>query len=342
MPTRARIARQLVNSIVAVCLACSVGGDTNPLAAFDETAQTAKTRQFDFRYEATIHGMPAGKTVRLWLPIPPTSEDQEVQIRDERLPGNARRGREGKYGNEMFYLESQPDSQGTLAATITYRVLRREVLADTRSPRVSGEEASKFLRPDAKVPVGGKSLRLLEDRRLPEDQLQLGRLLYDVVNQHMTYSKQGTGWGQGDADWACDSRFGNCSDFHSLFISLARAQGMPARFEIGFPLPDARGEGEIPGYHCWAKFHPANHGWIPVDISEANKVKEKDPRQVEYYYGNLTENRVTFSVGRDLVLEPPQSGPPLNFFVYPYAESQGKPVPADQIMRRFSYRDVSE
>src|SRR3989442_3682431 len=82
------------------------------------------------------------------------------------------------------------------------------------------------------------------------------RLFYDVVNEHMRYSKEGTGWGRGDAEWACDSKFGNCSDFHSLFISLARSQKIPAKFEMGFPLPDKRGKGEIGGYHSWARFKP--------------------------------------------------------------------------------------
>jgi transglutaminase-like putative cysteine protease len=82
-----------------------------------------------------------------------------------------------------------------------------------------------FLKPDAKVPIDAKPLSLLEGKKLPGEQLQLARLLYDVVNNHMRYSKEGTGWGQGDAVWACDNKYGNCSDFHSLFISLSRSPG---------------------------------------------------------------------------------------------------------------------
>ena len=59
----------------------------------------------------------------------------------------------------------------------------------------------------------------------------------------MKYSKEGKGWGQGDSVWACDSKFGNCTDFHSLFISLARGNKIPAKFEMGFPIPPKRGEG---------------------------------------------------------------------------------------------------
>ena len=71
---------------------------------------------------------------------------------------------------------------------------------------------ARFLQPDAKVPITGKPLELLKDKEVPADELQAGRLLYDLVNKHMTYDKSKPGWGQGDAVWACGSGFGNCSD----------------------------------------------------------------------------------------------------------------------------------
>ena len=66
----------------------------------------------------------------------------------------------------------------------------------------------------------------------------------------------------------CDAKHGNRVDFHSLLNSMARAERIPARFEIGFPVPD-RAEGAIPGYHCWAEFFASGPGWVPIDISEA-------------------------------------------------------------------------
>lgn len=301
----------------------------------------AKQRKFVFNYDVQVTGLSGGDRVRCWLPIPSSNEDQLVRIARLESPPHARTtiGTEPKYGNGILYIEATAQDSSPLATQASYQVTRFEVRADAKSDSVSRQEMEQFLLPDLKVPVGGKSLSLLEGKTLPSDQLRLGRLLYDAVNAYMTYSKQGTGWGQGDSEWACDSRYGNCSDFHSLFISMARANQMPAKFEMGFPLPSERGSGEIPGYHCWAKFKPVGRGWIPVDISEANKVKEKDPGMVEYYFGNLTENRVAFTVGRDLKLVPPQDGPPLNFLVYPYVEVNGKPYPGDKVERKFTYRD---
>jgi hypothetical protein len=305
----------------------------------DSLRTPPKVRQFLFTYKTTVTGLKPYQTARIWLPVAPSNAEQIVSIVQQRLPENARSqmGKEAKYQNAMLYVEAKPDAHGTIPVEVVYRVTRHEVKGDTTGMKDDMAEIEKYLRPDAKVPVGGKPLTLLDGKALPEDQTELGRFLYDVVDDHMKYSKEGTGWGNGDAEWACDSKFGNCSDFHSLFISLARSKEIPAKFEMGFPLPEARGQGDIAGYHCWAKFKPKGKGWIPVDISEANK----NPKMRDYYFGNLTENRIAFSEGRDLTLVPKQDGPALNFFIYPYVESEGKPYPGDKITRKFSYEDVT-
>jgi transglutaminase-like putative cysteine protease len=158
--------------------------------------------------------------------------------------------------------------------------------------------------------------------------------IYDYVFHTLRYDKSGEGWGRGDAMWACDSKHGNCTDFHSLFIALMRADKIPARFEIGFPLPAGGSQGEIPGYHCWSEFYVSGLGWVPVDISEA----WKDPARHDFFFGSLDTNRVQFTIGRDLTLVPPQSGPPLNYFVYPYVELNGQPY--DHVEKKFSFRDL--
>jgi hypothetical protein len=295
-----------------------------------------RTRTFLFTYSTTVTGLAPGKMASVWIPLPPSNEDQTVQIVSRDLPAREEIGQDPKCGNKTLYVEARASGAGTVFLAMTYRVTRREVKASLNPDDETAEQLRSYLQPDAYVPIGGEPLSLLKDRQLPKDQLASARLLYDVVNGHMRYSKQGTGWGRGDAVWACQSGYGNCSDFHSLFISLARTEKIPAKFEIGFPLPVQRGSGEITGYHCWAKFHPAGHGWIPVDISEANK----DPKKRDYYFGNLTENRVEFSTGRDLELVPRQKGKPLNFLIFPYVEVDNQQYPADKVKTRLTYQDL--
>lgn len=298
-----------------------------------------KSRTFQFTYETTITGLKPHQEAKVWLPIPVSNDDQKVEIVSRNWPTATafKMAREPQYGNEILFLDAKANAEGNIPVKLTYRVTRFEVKGErSRTMEEDAEHLKRFLQADALVPIAGKPLDLIKDRKLPADPMGKAKVLYDVVNNHMRYSKEGTGWGNGDAVWACDSKYGNCSDFHSLFISLARANKIPAKFEIGFPLPPKRGEGKITGYHCWAKFKPEGKGWVPVDISEANK----DPKMKDYYFGNLTEDRVAFSTGRDIELVPKQAGKPLNYFIYPNVEVDGKPYPKDKIKNQFSYKDV--
>ena len=74
----------------------------------------------------------------------------------------------------------------------------------------------------------------------------------------------------------------------------------------------------------------------PVDISEADKTPEK----TDYFFGTICQNRFSMTSGRDLVLEPRQQGGPVNFFIYPYAEVDGKPGEV-RVKRSFTFRSLN-
>jgi transglutaminase-like putative cysteine protease len=199
---------------------------------------------------------------------------------------------------------------------------------------LSAEDRRTYLAPEPMVPLDGKIRELALDatKGLTVEE-EKARAIYDKVTSMLKYDKSGTGWGRGDALFACDAKRGNCTDFHALLIGMARSVGIPARFAIGLPLPPPRGSGEIAFYHCWAEVYVTGRGWIPVDSSEASK----NPTKRDYFFGHHDENRLEFSRGRDLRLVPPQHGPPLNFFVYPYAEVDGKPHEAFE--HKFAFTD---
>lgn len=294
-----------------------------------------KSRTFRFTYEATVNGLEANQAARVWIPVPSTSSDQTIELIEQELPGASKLGTEPRFGNRILYVDARSNREGAVPIKVTYLVSRREVRPGLSKPTSAEEDL--FLKADAKVPADGKHLRLLDGKKLPADPFETSRLLYDIVNAELRYNKEGTGWGQGDVNWVCDSKYGNCTDFHSLFIGLVRSQKMPGKFEIGFPLPEKRGSGAVTGYHCWAKFLLAGRGWVPVDISMANQ----NPKLKDYCFGNLTEDRIAFSTGRDIDLVPKQESPPLNYFVYPHVEVSGKAWPAEKIVRKFAYEDVN-
>lgn len=331
------------NRISAFVIASLLFGVTSAAEAQTKVkSEPTKERKFRLTYAAKILDAPAGAKVRAWIPVPPSSGEQSVKALLAVIPAlGGEEGIEDKFGNKMLSFEVAAPKSGEVAFSTSYQVTRKEVHGlppekmGMKPVKLTDEQRKLLLSADTRVPVGGKPLELLAGKELPAEQLELARLLYDRVDEHVKYDKSRPGYGRGDVLWVCDSRFGNCTDFHSLFISLARAKGIPARFEIGFSVPEKRGEGPITGYHCWAFFWLDKQGWVPVDISEA----DKNPSMKEYYFGNLTENRVTFSQGRDLTLVPKQAGESLNFFIYPYVEVDGKAWPAEKVKLEVSYQD---
>lgn len=305
-----------------------------------------RVRHFTFHYAFTVKNVAPGERVRVWIPLAHSDAFQDVKVTAKAGDLALRQVSQPEYGNVALYAEAAKAQKEEYKFSVDYDVERREhvALVDGKpasagpafkqpAPRL---ELARALQADRLVPITGVPADLAaEQTKGATTQLEKAKDIYDYVFRTMKYDKSGTGWGHGDTLWACDSKHGNCTDFHSVFISMARAQKIPARFQIGFPLPADKTSAEIPGYHCWAEFYIGSIGWIPVDISEAWKHQEKH----DYFFGAHDVNRFQFTQGRDLKLSPAQDGQPLNYFVYPYVEVAGKEYPNVSIA--FSFEDAN-
>jgi transglutaminase-like putative cysteine protease len=309
---------------------------------------SVREREFTFEYKATLKDLPAGvQKVELWIPVPHEDSYQRIVNLHVETPYPYRIST-GDQGNAILHLQLEHPKDGNIPVTLTFQAIRRErvqplvdVAAKMDAARhrdLAPADLARWLKPDRLVPTDGQirtwAREVVEAAHARTD-LEMARAIYNHVVATVKYDKSGKGWGRGDIYYACDARRGNCTDFHAIFIGYARAMGIPARFAIGFPLPADQGQGQIAGYHCWAEFYAKGIGWVPVDASEA----AKNPDKREYFFGAHDENRVEFSKGRDVVLTPRQQGDALNYFVYPYAEVDGKEYTA--IDTRYSYRDVA-
>ncbi len=301
-------------------------------------------RTFRFSYNFTVKDIPSGtKRVRVWVPVPQSDPHQTVRVLAVESPVKTRMTHETEYGNRMMYAEIQNPTSDKAAFTIEYKITRREysrgdyaqLERTDQKPAIVPTSMNRLIAPDTLIPTDGKIKELaVEVTGSQSGTVAKAKAAYDYFFTNMRYDKTGSGWGRGDALWACDSKHGNCTDFHSPFIGVLRADGIPARFDIGFPLPEKKDNGDIPGYHCWAEFYAIKTGWIPVDISEAWKAKDKR----DYFFGTVDANRVQFSTGRDVMLSPKQDGPALNYFVYPYVEIDGKPY--EKLDKQFSFEEI--
>lgn len=277
------------------------------------------SRSMEFEYSVKVINIPEdAKNVSVLIPVPQTDPHQVVAAVKIESPFAYTQLTDSQYGNKVVRIDLADDAPGSFEIKMIVSVNRKRYTALDGSMKgidsPSDDLLKRLLAADRLIPLDGPVME--EKEKVVKDKmtdLRKARVIYNYLVESMKYDKSGDGWGRGDAVYACDSRAGNCTDFHSLFIGMARASGIPSRFVMGFPVPANKEQGEISGYHCWAEFYTEDLGWVPVDASEANKHPEKK----EFFFGSLDQNRIAFTYGRDIDFGIEELKEPLNFIIYP-------------------------
>lgn len=300
----------------------------------------AKERTALVTVSVKLASPPSAETVRLWMPYPMSDGNQEIT--DIQVDGNfTRQGvyREGVFGNPILFAEWK-NVPGERTMTYAFRVARKELVTRNFPEKelpYSREEFRKELAQAAVVSTDGPVKELAGRITVGKStNREKARAIYDWIVDNMRRDPTTKGCGMGDVEGLLSSLGGKCADLHSVLVALARAAGVPAREVFGLRLPKGAEGDMTKAQHCWAEWYLPGYGWVVVDPADVRKailerkitVEEAKPLR-EYYFGAVDESRIAFGTGRDLRLNPPQTGPPLNYLMYPYAEADGKPLDED-------------
>ena len=306
--------------------------------ANNETKENVDTRYFNFSYKVKLPSIPQNtKSLDVFVPLP---KDNNVQkISDLKILTNVHYQivNDVEYNNKILHIDLEGNIPSSINLHVQFNVERKLDSEDNYSNDT--KLIGRFLMPDSLVPIKGiveqEAKNIIKTKDLSE--YDKAKLLYNHVVDTMVYDKKtNIGWGRGDVLYACDARTGNCTDFHSLFIGLSRAENIPTRFVIGFPIPENKKEGKISGYHCWAEFYTKDKGWIPIDASEAFKY----PQRKKFYFGSLDPNRVSFTIGRDIPLKTGNGQiKKVNYLIYPYVLVNDKSF--NKFQTEYYFKDVN-
>lgn len=295
----------------------------------------AKERRGEVGFTVRVEAPEGSKDVRLWLPYPVSDDDQVIS--DVKIGGNFSRSavyREEASDSFALYAEwTDPAKERFL--TLSFNAASRERARKDFPPAETGIPASvkPYLQSTRFIPADGKvretALRITEGRNNVKDR---ARSIYDWVVENTFRDPNVQGCGVGDVEATLAKRGGKCADISSVFVALARGAGIPAREVFGLRLGKEREEDITAGHHCWAEFYLPGYGWVPADPADVRKImlvkglELKDAGEYsDYYFGAVDENRIVLAKGgRGHYLNPRQNDGPINYFMYPYAEVNGK------------------
>lgn len=367
---------QFLTLLPALTLSLVAGAGSHPVGAETAAPGTGPLRQatFEVRNEVKVKVPDGAHRVRVWMALP-QDHDPAQQVRDLKIdapyPYRVERDSEG---SRVLYLEAPDPSAKEFTVVETFVVIRSEI-RDTVDPSkarpltdADRAQFAKYLQPNKHVVIDDDIRRLADQIVGGEaNPVLVARKLYDWVLDNVDYwvkdSKNKKASPVGSTTYCLTFRTGNCTDFESLWASLARAKGIPTQIVYGsFLKPDLRARDEDQSYHCWAEFYAPGLGWVHHDVAVAdlyhadypvNADNERlvrltvadgtygnDPAKVNYYFGSLDERRVVWSRNRDLILSPRQDGEPVNALPKSYVEVDGKLHPEGTgWVRKLTYRE---
>jgi len=305
------------------------------LLAVPQAMASSRSGRISMEFDLSAHA--GGEEARLWIPYPVSDADQD--IRDIRLTGDYAEAAvytDRTYGTPMLFARWDAGAKSR-RLNLSFAVDRQEVIRrDFPAKEAAWDPAdyAQYLAPTRLGPVDGQ-VKKLADKITSGQTTVRGKAhaVYDWVCENMVRDPDTRGCGSGDVCLLLGRPGGKCADISSVYVALSRAAGVPAREVFGIrqgrtPTQDISG-----WQHCWAEFYLPGYGWVPVDPADVRKMmlKEKlaldDARTAEYreyFWGGIDPFRVKLAEGRDLILNPPQQGGPVNYLMYPFAQIGGK------------------
>lgn len=288
-------------------------------AAVAEAARTGSERVLPVRHRVThTIKVPAnhpairpGARVQAWLPFPQETDLQREVRLVEAGPGEPRIGAAGRL---------EPEAEGCLQRSVHLEaVVRnppqplefREVfefvstafcpdLDESRAAELPADWGDAFLgeRPPHIVFTPGIRRQVEEIVGAETNPLARARRIFRWVSRSIP-------WQAEDEYSTIPSlavrgftlRRGDCGVQNTVFVTMCRIAGIPARWQSGFETRPVTGI----GMHDWAEIHVAPWGWLPADASYGVQ-PSADPRVADFFCGGRDSYRLIVNLdwGRDL------------------------------------------
>ncbi len=295
--------------------------------AWGKTASGLIMMDFNLSHQAQ------GNEVQLWIPYPESDSNQTIS--EPLLHGDyaeAKVVRDKVFNTPMLYARWDK-SASSRKLSLSFQAGRKEVTRPAFPAKEAvwnPEDYAKYLAPTSLGPIDGKIKKLADE--IIQDKttvLVKAKAIYDWTVENTFRDPATRGCGKGDVCKLLKKPGGKCADISSVYIALARAAGVPAREILGIRMGKKEVQDVTSWQHCWAEFYLPGHGWVAVDPADVRKKMLREKLELtssetekyrDYFWGGLDPFRVQLGEGRDLVLNPPQHGEPVNYLMYPFAQ----------------------
>jgi transglutaminase-like putative cysteine protease len=263
--------------------------------------------QFRLTVPANTPGAKAGSLVRAWLPYPQAYRQQSDVKLVSASPAGPQVAENGAPHRTLYFEQrvTDPAKPVTFEAVYSYtsrayypqladekvRPLPADFPREYLAERLPHVRFSPELKRTAAEIVGDESNPLARARRI-----------FHWVDANIQYhAEEEYGIIPSFSESALTRRRGDCGVQGTLFITLCRAAGVPARWQSGWQTLPAGNH----NMHDWTEIYVAPWGWLPCDPSYGLKQSD-DPAVREFYFGHQDSYRMIVNLDYGHPLTPPK------------------------------------
>ena len=258
--------------------------------------------------------VPAGETIRAWIPYPRAITGQQEDIRlTGSEPAKADVAPEWSL-QRTAYLEKKAEAGKPTEFSITYEVTLYARYVDIDPAKVTRTPVTPALAPYVaeRAPhiVFTDAMRAYSKRVVGNETnpYRIAQKLFAAVDtvpwagarEYSTISNIG--------DYTLHAGHGDCGEQTLLLMTLLRLNGIPARWQSGWIFSD----GTYNNIHDWGQVYLAPYGWVPMDVTFGRLLAGADAKPGDdalewFYLGGLDAYRIAFNDDYAQPFTPPKT-----------------------------------
>lgn len=285
------------------------------IEAVKKTGHTlVEPKRMRITYTLTVdtNAVPAGETVRCWLPYPRTDQARQQGVKLLHTSEADYQLSPASHPHSTLYMEKKAvmGEPTTFSETIEYvsyaewhPLTSEEILPyDTTGTLYQTYTAERETHIRFSPRIRRLAANLTEGETNP---LLKAQRIFRWVNSHFPWaSAREYSTLENIPEYVLDNRHGDCGQVSLLFITLCRCSGIPAHFQSGFMMhPNGW------NLHDWAEVYFEGVGWVPVDQSFGIPSFARTPEERMFFCGGIDAWRMIVNNDYSMPLIPEKKFP---------------------------------
>jgi transglutaminase-like putative cysteine protease len=254
--------------------------------------------------------VPAGKTIRAWIPYPRALPGQQEGLRFVASDPAKHTIAPETTMQRTAFLEKPAVAGKPTKFSITYELTvyaqYHAVDVDMVVPTTITPELAPFVAERPPHIMFGQDMRVFSRQVVGDEKnpWRIAQKLYAAVDQIPWAGAREYSTITNISDYALHAGHADCGQQTLLLMTLLRMNGIPTRWQSGMIYSD----GTYNNLHDWGWLYIAPYGWMPMDVT-FGRLDSPDSAIANFYLGSLDAYRIAFNddYGRDFV-------PPKKFF----------------------------